>query len=338
MKIFAKTPLEKFNTFNIKVDADYFAEVASTSDLSEVSEFLVKNKLPYLILGGGSNILFTKNFNGLVVKVSIQGIEILKEDEHHIFVKAGAGVTWDDFVAYCVNRKWGGIENLSLIPGSVGASPVQNIGAYGVEMKDHFFELEYYNFEKKEIERFYFEDCHFGYRYSIFKNELKGKGMVLNVTFKLDKNPQFVTGYGSIQSELDKIGEKYLSLKTLRDVVISIRRSKLPEPEDIPNAGSFFKNPVINEKQFMDLQKSFPEVVFYKQKNGSVKLAAGWLIDNCGWKGKSLGKAGVHKNQALVLVNLGNANGFEIYNLSEKIKQSVMDKFGVELEREVNVL
>jgi UDP-N-acetylmuramate dehydrogenase len=338
MKIFTKVPLEKFNTFNIKVDADYFAEVASISDLSEVSEFISDNKLPYLILGGGSNILFTQNYKGLVIKISLQGIDILKEDEHHVYVKAGAGVVWDDFVEYCVGQNWGGLENLSLIPGSIGASPVQNIGAYGVEMKDHFFELEFYNFEKKEIEKFYFEDCYFGYRNSIFKNELKGKGIVLNVTYKLDKHPQFKTEYGSIQNELDKMDAKDHCLKTLRDVVISIRRSKLPEPEEIPNAGSFFKNPVIDEKQFKNLKNSFPEIVFYKQGDGFVKLAAGWLIDQCGWKGKSIGRAGVHKNQALVLVNLGNAAGSEIYTLSEKIKRSVMDKFGVELEREVNVL
>jgi len=331
-------PLEKLNTFNIKVDADYFAEVASISELSAVSEFISQNKVSFLILGGGSNILFTQNFKGLVVKVNLKGIEVLTENDNHIYVKAGAGVEWDDFVEYCVDHNWGGIENLSLIPGSVGASPVQNIGAYGVEMKDCFYELEYYNLEKKEIQIFRFDDCNFGYRYSIFKNELKNKGIVLSVTFKLNKKPEFKTTYGSIQNELDKSGVTTLSLKTIRDVVISIRRGKLPEPEDIPNAGSFFKNPVIGEKQFLSLQTKFPNIVNYKQNDGLVKLAAGWLIDQCGWKGKTMGNVGVHKNQALVLINLGNASGKEVYNLSEKIKLSVIQKFGVELEKKKKVI
>jgi UDP-N-acetylmuramate dehydrogenase len=224
-----------------------------------------------------------------------------------------------------------------LIPGNVGASPVQNIGAYGVEMKDHFHELEYFEIEKQEFKTFGPDDCNFGYRNSIFKNSLKGKGVVTSVTFKLDKSPEFRTSYGAIAAELEKMNERALSVAALRKAVIAIRESKLPDPATIPNAGSFFKNPVIELKAFQKLHSQFPEIVAYEQDDGSTKLAAGWLIDQCEWKGKRIGDAGVHKNQALVIVNHGEATGAEIYDLSEKIKQSVFDKFGVELEREVNI-
>lgn len=330
-------PLKTLNTFSINVDADYFVEVASKADLIAAADFIDKKNIPFLILGGGSNMLFTQNFKGLVVKINMLGIDVVKKDENHIYIKAGAGENWDDLVQYCVDNNWAGLENLSLIPGNVGASPVQNIGAYGVEMKDHFYELEYFDIEKKESRIFRYNDCGFGYRNSIFKSILKGKGIVLSVTFKLDKKPEFKTTYGAIKKELDTMGVQYLTLKALREAVISIRESKLPDPEEIPNGGSFFKNPVIDRNQFQKLETQFPGVVSYKQDERNVKLAAGWLIDQCDWKGFRTGDAGVHKNQALVLVNHGKASGAEIYDLSEKIKQSVFDKFGVVLEREINV-
>lgn len=329
--------LQQHNTFNIKVDAKYYVEVASKEELSEVSEFIYKNNIPYLVLGGGSNILFTENFDGLVIKANFSGVMVLNEDQEHVFVNAGAGEDWDDFVKYSVGNNWSGIENLSLIPGSVGASPVQNIGAYGVEMKDHFFELEYYNFNTKEYSIYKKADCNFGYRYSIFKSSLKGQGIVTNVTFKLCKKANFKTSYGAIQNELEKMGVTKLSLEVVRNAIISIRESKLPDPDKMANAGSFFKNPVIGMEQFQKLSSQFSHLVSYKQDNNSMKIAAGWLIDQCNWKGKRMGDAGVHENQALVIVNYGNATGREIYDLSEKIKQSVMAKFGVVLEREVNV-
>ncbi|MDB4303893.1 UDP-N-acetylmuramate dehydrogenase, partial [Desulfosarcina sp.] len=302
MKVKTNYSLENLNTFSIKIDAEYFVEVASKEELSEVSEFIRTKSLPFLILGGGSNILFTQNFKGLVVKINILGKQIVAEDEDYIYIKAGAGEDWDEFVKYCVDNNWAGLENLSLIPGNVGASPVQNIGAYGVEMKDHFYECEYFDIENQKIKTFGFEDCKFGYRNSIFKNSLKGKGIVVNVTYKLKKSPDFKTSYGAIGDELAKMGEKKLSLQALRAAVISIRESKLPDPEETPNAGSFFKNPVIDLKQFQDLKARFPNIVSYKQDKNNMKLAAGWLIDQCEWKGKRIGDAGVHKNQALVIV------------------------------------
>ncbi|RLD60652.1 MAG: UDP-N-acetylenolpyruvoylglucosamine reductase [Bacteroidetes bacterium] len=330
-------PLKNFNTFSINVDAEYFVEVASIEELTASVDFINSEKIPFLILGGGSNILFTQNFKGLVIKLNIHGIEVIDQDNNHVYIKSGAGENWDEFVQYCVDNKWGGLENLSLIPGNVGASPVQNIGAYGVEMKDHFYELEYFNIEKKEIRTFRFDDCNFGYRNSIFKNVLNGKGVVTSVTFKLDKTPEFKTSYGAISTKLDRMGVTDVTLKDLRQAVISIREIKLPDPDEIPNGGSFFKNPVIDTNQFQKIKAQFPEVVSYKQDEENIKLAAGWLIDQCNWKGKRIGDAGIHKNQALVLVNYGNASGLDIYELSEKIKQSVFDKFGVVLEREINV-
>ena len=230
------------------------------------------------------------------------------------------------------------MENLSLIPGNVGASPIQNIGAYGVELKDHFHELEFYDFATGEIRNFNNSDCCFGYRDSIFKNELKEKGVVLSVIFKLDKFPKFKTGYGAIKEELDRMEVIKLTAKNIRNAVINIRRSKLPDPDEIGNAGSFFKNPVVTNQKYNELLAKFPNLAFYKQNDGSYKLAAGWLIDQCGWKGYRKGDAGVHKNQALVLVNYGKASGTEIVKLSEEMMYSVNEKFGVGLEREVNVV
>ncbi|MCD4731057.1 MAG: UDP-N-acetylmuramate dehydrogenase [Bacteroidales bacterium] len=330
--------IQQLNTFGIKVDAKYFTEVASIQEMKEAVEYSERHKLPILILGDGSNLLFMQDYNGFVIKVNLKGISLLREDIKHVYVKAFAGENWDEFVNYCCESGYYGLENLSLIPGNVGASPIQNIGAYGVELKDHFYELEFYDFATGKIRNFNNSDCNFGYRNSIFKNEFKQKGVVLSVTFKFDKIPKFKTGYGVIKEELDRMEVINLTAKDIRNAVINIRRSKLPDPGEIGNAGSFFKNPVVTNKKYKKLLSQFPKLVSFKQHDGTYKLAAGWLIDQCGWKGYRKGNAGVHENQALVLVNYGNATGKDVYNLSEKVKTSVFEKFGVELEREVNVI
>jgi UDP-N-acetylmuramate dehydrogenase len=338
MEILKNYSLKKINTFSISVDGKYFARVASMDDLLEVKDFISENNCPFIVLGGGSNVLFLKDYEGLIVRNELRGIKIQKEDENHVYVKAQAGEDWDDFVAWCVKNNFAGLENLSLIPGSIGASPIQNIGAYGVEMKDHFVELEGFHWETGDIQTWKYEDCQFGYRNSIFRNKLKGKVVILSVTFRLDKNPVFKTGYGAIQEEIKQMGVEQLSIEAIRDAVISIRKRKLPDPEEIGNAGSFFKNPVISERQFLSLKNTYPKIVSYHLPDGSHKLAAGWLIDRAAWKGKRIGNAGVHERQALVLVNYGNANGNEIIQLASQIEQSVKDMFGVDLEREVNVI
>lgn len=330
--------IKALNTFGINVDAKYFTEVASLTELQEAVEFSERLNLPILILGGGSNLLFTENFNGLVIKIKLEGKSVFKEDGQHVFIKAWAGENWDKFVDYCCKSGYYGLENLSLIPGDVGASPIQNIGAYGVELKDHFYELEFYDFSSGKIKIFNSSDCNFGYRYSIFKSELKQKGVVLSVTFKLDKVPEFKTDYGAIKEELESMGVTDKKSIDIRNAVINIRRSKLPDPEEIGNAGSFFKNPVVSCEQYVELSSQFPNLVSFKQNNGTYKLAAGWLIDQCGWKAYREGDAGVHAKQALVVVNYGNATGMDIINLAEKVSDSVYTKFAVKLEKEVNII
>lgn len=330
--------LSSYNTFNIKVDGKFFTEVASLAEINEASTFAKQRELPLLILGGGSNVLFTADYPGLVMRVNFKGIHVLKETPDAVTVQAGAGVPWDDLVAWSVHHGFGGLENLSLIPGSVGASPVQNIGAYGVEMQDHFVSLDWYDLESGKVIQFNKKEAAFGYRNSIFKQKLKGRGVVLSVTFSLSKKHTFKTGYGTLGERLKEMGAATLTLKAMRDAVISIRRSKLPDPEVIGNAGSFFKNPTVPQAIHELLAREHPGLVSYPQSRHTFKLAAGWLIDQCGWKGYREGDAGVHEKQALVLVNYNNASGQEIFNLSEKIHQSVMNRFHVELEREVNVI
>ena len=266
------------------------------------------------------------------------GITLEKEDSEHYYVKANAGENWHRFVLHCIEKNYSGIENLSQIPGNVGASPMQNIGAYGVELKDVFHQLEVLNLHTLETETFSPRDCKFGYRESIFKKEKRGKYIILSVTLRLNKKPKFNTSYGAIGQELEKMGVKDLSIKAISDAVCSIRRSKLPDPSEIGNAGSFFKNPVVANSKYENLKKEFPEILGYKNSETETKLAAGYLIEKCGWKGYRSGDAGVHKNQALVLVNHGNARGNEIFELSEEILLSVKEKFGVTLEREVNII
>jgi UDP-N-acetylmuramate dehydrogenase len=327
--------LESFNTFGINISTKLFA---SFSDINELAEILENKNEHKFILGGGSNILFTKNYNGLILKNEIAGIEKIKEDDAHVHVRAGAGVGWHEFVLYCINNNFAGVENLSLIPGSVGASPMQNIGAYGVEIKDVFYELEAYNIEDKKLVTFSKKDCAFGYRESIFKNKYKGQFVITSVTFQLNKIPKYNTSYGAIETELEKMGVQSLSIKAISDAVINIRQSKLPDPKVIGNAGSFFKNPTIQNTQFEKLKIQFPNIVGYAVGDNETKLAAGWLIEQCGWKGYRKGDAGCHEKQALVLVNYGNAMGEEILQLSEKIINAVQLIFDVELHREVNIV
>ncbi len=327
--------LKPFNTFGINVMAKYFAAFANTETLAEILENKNEHKL---ILGGGSNILFTKNYDGLILKNEIAGVEKINEDDAHVYVRAGAGVGWHEFVLYCIDNDFAGVENLSLIPGSVGASPMQNIGAYGVEIKDIFYKLEAYNIEEKKLVSFSKNDCAFGYRESIFKNKYKGQFVITSVTFQLNKVPQYNTSYGAIETELEKMGVQSLSIKAISDAVINIRQSKLPDPKQIGNAGSFFKNPTIPNTQFEKLKTEFPNIVGYAVGDNETKLAAGWLIERCGWKGYRKGDAGCHEKQALVLVNYGNAIGEEILQLSEKIIESVKLMYNVELHREVNIV
>jgi len=328
--------LKKFNTFGIDVSAKYFLEANSISD---IQNYLVKKKQsPLLVLGGGSNILFTKNFDGTVLKNNLKGIELVKENSENYFVKVRGGEVWHEFVLHCIKNNYAGVENLSLIPGCVGAAPIQNIGAYGVEQKEIFHELEAIHLEENKKVVFKNSDCQFGYRDSIFKREAKNKFIITSVTFKLNKKPKLNTSYGAINQELEKMGAKEVSMASISQAVCNIRKSKLPDPAVIGNAGSFFKNPVIKNEKYESLKREFPNMVAYKNSDKEMKLAAGWIVEQCGWKGKQFGNTSVHKDQALVLVNYGNATGSEVYELSGKILESVKEKFGVELEREVVIV
>ncbi|MCX6310455.1 MAG: UDP-N-acetylmuramate dehydrogenase [Bacteroidetes bacterium] len=335
MKILENISLRPLNTFGMNVSARWFVAIQTLDELRELySDKKISDN--NFILGGGSNILFTKNVDGLVIRNELKGIEVVKEDADFIYVKSGAGEMWHQFVLDCIQNNRGGVENLSLIPGSVGAGPMQNIGAYGVELKDVFYELEAFHMHENYISKFSAEDCKFGYRESVFKHELKNQFFITSVTFRLSKNPTFNTTYGAIETEMKAMGVKDISIATISQAVINIRSSKLPDPKVIGNAGSFFKNPVVSAEKHAQLKKDFPEIVSYAS-GIDFKLAAGWMIEKCDWKGKRFGDAGVHKNQALVLVNYENANGQEIFDLSTKVLESVMEKFGVLLEREVNI-
>lgn len=342
MQIQENISLRQYNTFGIDARAKFFATFRNTDELLEL--ITTDSKQSAFILGGGSNILFTKNIERLVLKNEIKGIEKVKEDEDTVYVKAGAGENWHGFVMQCIKNNWAGVENLSLIPGNVGASPMQNIGAYGVEIKEAFYELRAFHLQEKINYTFSLKDCAFGYRESIFKRNYKDQFVILDVTYRLKKKPVFNTSYGAIEQELEKMGVKEYSLKAISQAVINIRSSKLPDPKEIGNAGSFFKNPSVPREKFEKMKSEFPLVVGYGNADGSVKLAAGWLIEQSGpqrnvsWKGYRQGDAGVHTKQALVLVNYNNAAGNEIYDLSERIINSVQEKFGVILEREVNII
>ncbi|MCU0404060.1 MAG: UDP-N-acetylmuramate dehydrogenase [Chitinophagaceae bacterium] len=336
MEIKYNISLKPYNTFGIDAEAKAFVSIAAEDSLTEAVS-LIPEKEPLLVLGGGSNVLFTRHFNGWVLKNEIPGIEVKKENENNIWVEAGAGVNWHQFVLYCIEKGWAGLENLSLIPGCVGASPMQNIGAYGVEIKDVFEYLEAYSLHEKTFVTFSATDCKFGYRESVFKKELKNRFVITRVCFRLSKKPFFHTTYGSIQQELETMGVTELTIKAISDAVIRIRQGKLPDPAVTGNAGSFFKNPEIDTNHYLELKYRYPELPGYPASMGRTKVPAGWLIEKAGWKGYREGDAGVHDRQALVLVNYGQASGEQIYTLSEKIMNSVLEKFGIELEREVNI-
>jgi UDP-N-acetylmuramate dehydrogenase len=322
----------------MNVIAKYFTAFNSTEQLNEILLSMNAAVETSLILGGGSNILLTKNIDGLVLKNEIEGIEIVEDNEEHVYLRVGGGMNWHQFVLYCIHHGYAGIENLALIPGSIGASPMQNIGAYGVEIKDVFCSLEAFHINEKKKIIFSKNDCAFGYRESVFKNKYKNQFVITTVTFRLNKKPVYNTSYGAIPQELEKMGVKELSIKSVAQAVMNIRNSKLPNPSVIGNAGSFFKNPEITEAEFTILRSSHPSIVGHAAENNKIKIAAGWLIEQSGWKGFRDGDAGCFDKQALVLVNYGNATGSQIYQLSEKIIQSVQHQFGITLQREVNVL
>jgi UDP-N-acetylmuramate dehydrogenase len=330
--------LKPFNTFSVDVSAQFFSTFSSVEEIEKILEFTkAKGQLPMLVLGGGSNILFTKDFAGIVAKNECTGIELINQDDDHYFVKAYAGENWHQFVMYCITNNYAGLENLSLIPGNVGASPMQNIGAYGVEVKDIFHSLEAFDLEDKKMVALSNSDCEFGYRESVFKRKYKDRFVISSVTYRLNKKPQFHTSYGAIQQELEKMEVTELTIDKISQAVINIRRSKLPDPQIVGNAGSFFKNPTINKAQFDKLKEEFEDIVGYPVGEATIKVAAGWLIEQCGWKGYRVGDTGCHALQALVLVNYGNARGAEINALSTEIIESVQGKFGIKLEKEVNI-
>lgn len=337
MKVQENVSLRQYNTFNLDATARYFVAFHSREALETILGDPQFKYMPKLILGGGSNILLTKDFDGLVLKNEIKGVHTVSEDDEHVYVKAGAGENWHQFVMHCIEKGYGGLENLSLIPGNVGASPMQNIGAYGVEIKDVFEELEALHLEEHTLVSFNREACAFGYRESVFKRQYKDQFAILQVIYKLNKKPVFNTSYGAIEQELERLG-KTPSVRSISEAVINIRTSKLPNPAEIGNAGSFFKNPEVTKEKYEELKLAFPNIVAYPLPGGHYKLAAGWLIEQSGWKGYRNGDAGVHARQALVLVNYGNARGEEIVELSWKIVDSVKEKFGVALEREVNII
>lgn len=329
--------LKSFNTFGIEAKSARFVAFKSTNELCEALDQL-KSDEPLLVLGGGSNILLTKDFEGLVLKNELRGIELIREDDEHIWVKSMAGESWHHFVLNCIENNWAGVENLSLIPGTVGAAPMQNIGAYGIEIKDVFESLEAIEIESQKTKTFTSEECAFGYRESVFKTNFKGKYIITSVTFKLKKKPEFNTSYGAIQETLDAMGVKELSIKAVSDAVIQIRQSKLPDPAKIGNSGSFFKNPTIDNIDYEGLKAEYPNIPGYQQPENKIKVPAAWLIEQAGWKGKTFGEIGVHKNQPLVLVNYGKGKGEDIRNLAFEIQASVASKFGIELTPEVNII
>lgn len=324
--------LLSYNTFGIDVSAARFLEYTSVEELQQlIAQGAVTT--PFLHIGGGSNLLFSKDYDGLILHSRIEGIEVTEEDARSVSVRVGAGIVWDDFVAYCVERGWYGAENLSLIPGEVGASAVQNIGAYGVEVKDLITAVETVNIQGEK--RVYsVEECEYAYRNSLFKRPENKSVFVTYVRFRLSKEAHYTLDYGTIRQELDKYPE--LTLPVVRKVIIDIRESKLPDPKVMGNAGSFFMNPIVPKEKLADLQREYPQIPYYELTDGRVKIPAGWMIDQCGWKGKSLGPAAVHDKQALVLVNKGGAKGSDIIALSDAVRASVREKFGIDIHPEVN--
>jgi UDP-N-acetylmuramate dehydrogenase len=336
MKIIQNASLLSYNTFGIDVKADFLVEYDSVEELKELLQSELIKSHPLLAIGGGSNLLFLSDFKGVVLHSAIQMKKIISETDDSICLEVGAGVVWDDFVAYCVENGWGGVENLSLIPGEIGASAVQNIGAYGVEVQDVIVAVNAIEIETAIARRFANAECEYGYRESIFKKELKSNYLITSVVFKLEKHPVFKLNYQHLEEEVLKNGS--VDLKNIRQTIIAIRESKLPDPKIFGNAGSFFMNPVISKKYFEELQARFPQIPHYFVSETEEKVPAGWLIDQCGWKGKQIGNAGVHDKQALVLINKGGANGAEVVFLAEQIQASVKEKFDITLQPEVNYI
>ncbi len=331
--------LKDYNTFGIDASARHFTAVHTVGEVQDLLyDELTVPAGPLLVLGGGSNILFTHDFEGLVLKMELEGIELVDDSQDYAEIRAFAGQNWDQLVSFCVGRGLGGVENLSLIPGTAGAAPIQNIGAYGAELKDVLTEVCVWDRCSRQITLLSAEACSFGYRTSIFKTTHRDHYIILSITLRLMKRPSFNLRYNALEEELKRMDVRQLSLQAIRDAVIGIRRRKLPDPALLGNAGSFFKNPAVSAVDFSALKRSFPGLPGNLQPDGTVKLAAGWMIQHCGWKGHREGRAGVHQEQALVLVNLGNASGMEILHLAEKIRCSVAEEFGVNLETEVNIL
>jgi len=338
MTIQRNVSLKPYNTFGIDVKARAFAEAETIEQLRELLQTDEFREMTKLILGGGSNVLLTADFDGLVIKNSIRGIELLEENDEQVQVKVYGGEVWHDFVLYAVERDWGGVENLSLIPGSTGAAPMQNIGAYGVELEEVFDHLEAINLTTGKLETFTHEDCRFGYRNSIFKQELKGEYIIVSVTLLLEKNREPNISYRALQEYLSDIPKGEIDIAKVSEAVIAIRKNKLPNPEEIGNAGSFFKNPEVDQQTFEALQQEHPDIPHYPLSNGKEKIPAGWLIEKCGWKGQKRGQVGSHDKQALVLVNYGGGSGQAIKQLADDIRASVKETFGIELTPEVNII
>ena len=336
MSIQQNLSLKSYNTFGIDVNTRYFAEYSSIGELKEILGSEIINAKPWLHIGGGSNLLFLKDFEGIILHSQLKSIEKISETNEIVLLKVGAGMVWDDFVAYCVSNNYYGVENLSLIPGEVGASAVQNIGAYGMEVKDVIETVDTIHTETLNERIFTNEECRYGYRKSIFKEELRGKYIITNVTFRLKKQPDYQLDYQHLREAVLQRGE--INLANIRSTVISIRESKLPDPSITGNAGSFFMNPVIPKEKYEELQLSHPTMPHYPASETEVKVPAGWLIEQCGWKGRSVGNAGVHSRQALVIINLGGATGPEVAGLAAQIRENVFQRFGIDITPEVNYI
>lgn len=331
--------IQALNTFGIPANARFLAHITSLEDLQEVVKLSPLKSSRRLILGGGSNILFTKDFDGLILKVDVMGKTVHEENDDTVLVTVGAGENWHEFVRYCLGQNWGGIENLSLIPGTAGAAPIQNIGAYGVEIKNVLVYVDGLDLITGQPRRFNHDECRFGYRESVFKHDLHEKIFVSSITLRLTRRSHRLdTHYGAIQEVLRKHKIDRPTILDVSDAVIAIRRSKLPDPSVLGNAGSFFKNPTVDESLASDIRSRYPKMPSYPSDNQKVKIPAGWLIEACGWKGKRIGNVGVHDQQALVLINLGNGTGEEIFQLATKIQESVKEKFGIALTTEVNII
>ncbi|MCU0335917.1 MAG: UDP-N-acetylmuramate dehydrogenase [Chitinophagaceae bacterium] len=339
MSILQPADLQAFTSFGVPAPVAGLARFASADELEALLHSPEARAFgrQLLLLGGGSNMLFTQPYHGLVLKNEITGMQLLHEDAEYVYLRAGAGENWHQLVQYCIRHGYGGIENLSLIPGCVGAAPIQNIGAYGVELKDVFHSLEAWHLFDGAMQTFTHNDCQFGYRESVFKQQYAGQFAILNVTLRLHKHPRLHTSYGAIGAELERMGVQQPGIAEVSQAVINIRRSKLPDPAVLGNAGSFFKNPVVSSQQLQPLLQQYPTMPHYPAGHGQAKLAAGWLIEQCGLKGYRLGQAGVHQQQALVLVNHGGATGADVYQLSQHVQHTVQQRFGIWLEREVNV-